>query len=357
MTHLLEMMEIHNRDAENILKAQIISGSREHDGAFAERDGNIDTRRNTFMLSHLAAAYMMPPSRYYHDPRVKAAMERSFSYLLSHRRPGGCLDLTSCNFSSAPDTAFAMNAMISAWWLLEKDGSEACAWLREPMIRLIESCSEGVMNGGFHTPNHRWAISACLKHAAKICGRKDFSEKADIYLGEGLDINADGEFAERSAGNYNQVNDDQMIRLYLATGDEAFLQAARSNLMMMLSYIDPDGSVFTNNSTRQDCGRKIYLDSYYILFLLTGYLLRDEKLAAYSEYCWQTAAAHGCTPRGAEWLALNPDLEAYGKRVKPDPAPAEHYKRLFSASQIARFRAGDVSCTLMAERPNLWKCV
>ena len=352
MTHLEEMVVLQDREAERILRSQVVGG-REN-GAFAEADGNIDTRRNGFMLAHLAVSYLTPQSRFFHDPRVRTVLEGSFAYLLSHQRPGGCLDLTGCNFASAPDTAFTINAVMNAWWLLEKDGSEDCAWMKAPMRRLIETCSEGIMTGGFHTPNHRWAISACLKHAAKICGRPDFSAKADVYLGEGLDINEDGEFAERSAGNYNQVNDDQMIRLYLAMGDETFLQAARSNLMMMLAYIDPDGSVFTNNSTRQDYGKKVYLDSYYILFLLTGYLLKDEKLAAYSEYCWQTAAAHGRTPRGAEWLALYPELEAWGKRVAPDLAPIENYRHIFPSSSIARFRAGDLSCTLMAGRPNFF---
>ena len=354
MAHLDEMMILHDQEAESILKSQILREGSAHFGAFVEPDGNIDTRHNGFMLAHLAVAYLTRQSRYFHCARVKAALEGSFRYLLSHQRPGGCLDLTGCNFASAPDTAFTMNAVMNAWWLLEKDGSEESAWLRDPMRRLIETCSQGVMTGGFHTPNHRWAISACLKHAAKICGREDFSKKADVYLGEGLDINEDGEFAERSAGNYNQVNDDQMIRLYLATGDQSFLQAAKSNLLMMLAYIDPDGSVFTNNSTRQDYGKKVYLDSYYILFLLTGYLLGDERLAAYSEYCWQTASAHGRVPRGAEWLPLYPDLEAFGKKAQPDLAPIKNCKRLFASSNIARLQAGDYSCTVMAGRPNFF---
>lgn len=49
-------------------------------------------------------------------------------------------------------------------------------------------------------------------------------------MAEGLDINEDGEFAERSAGNYNQVNDDQMIRLFIATGERRFLEASKAIL-------------------------------------------------------------------------------------------------------------------------------
>ena len=352
MSHFDDLLMHYDSETGRLLSVQCREPDCDVCGAFVLSGYHSDTRSSGFALAHLAVSYLIPQSRYCHDAKVRQALEAAFSYLFSHQRPGGCLDLSGCNFASAPDTAFTINEVISVWYLLEKYGTAGTGWLAPLLRRLIESCCEGIMNGGFHTPNHRWAISACLKHGAKICGRTDFSEKADVYLGEGLDINEDGEFAERSAGNYNQVNDDQMIRLYLATEDKQYLLAARSNLLMMLSYIDPDGSVFTNNSTRQDYGKKVYLDSYYMLFLLTGYLLGDPDLAAYSEYCWQTSVSRGCVPRGLGWLALYPDLEDYGKKVKPDLNPVENVNRLFPQSSIARYRKGDFSCTVMSGRPN-----
>ena len=352
MTHFEEMLAQHDKETARILSIQVRNEQAESFGAFVEENGFIDTRHCGSLLAHLCVAYLVPQSGYYLSDTVKNALSAAFSYLLGHQRPGGCLDLVSCNFASAPDTAFTMNAVINAWLLLEKREEADTAWLRPLMRQLLESCCEGVMNGGFHTPNHRWAISACLKHAARICGREDFSRKADVYLGEGLDIDENGEFAERSTGTYNAVNDDQMLRLFLATGDRTYLEAARSNLYMMLSYIDPDGSVFTYNSTRQDYGQKVYPDNYYSLYLLAGYLAGDEELAAYSEYCYASAAAHGRVPRGLEWLALYPDLEAFGKRRKPDLSRIEQGKRLFQKSGIGRMRWSNASCTVMAGKPN-----
>lgn len=352
MTHFQEMLLRHEQETLRIQKLQILDSQDENCGAFTEAGGHIDTRHCGFLVTQLVVGYLIPECRFFHDETLKSAIENGFRFLLSHHRADGCLDLTACNFDSAPDTAFTMNAMFNAWWLLEKDTATEVEWLRSPMKQLIEICCEGVMNGGFHTPNHRWAISACLKHAAGICGRDDFSRKADLYLGEGLDIDENGEFAERSTGTYNAVNDDQMIRLFLATGDKTYLEAAKSNLLMMLSYIDPDGSVFTNNSTRQDYGHKVYLESYYVLFLLTGYLLKDEQLSAFSEYCWETATAHGGMPHGLPWLALYPDLEDYGKRQKPDLTRIQEHKKLFKKSNIGRMRRGSVSCTVMSHKPN-----
>lgn len=61
-------------------------------------------------------------------------------------------------------------------------------------------------------------------------------------LKEGNDCNEDGEYAERSAGNYNRINNDAMIMLAVATGDESYYAPVLRNLEMMLTYIDPDDS-------------------------------------------------------------------------------------------------------------------
>ena len=352
MTNYEIMLSRHDDETARLLAAQETDPGSPLCGAFIDSNGQTDTRGCGFALAHLAKSFLIPGSRYYHDSAVRAAMERALDFLFAHLRPGGCMDYACCNFASAPDTAFTVNEVISAHGLLERDASPASGWLRMPLLRLIEACCEGICAGGFHTPNHRWAIAACLKHGARICERPDFAARADVYLGEGLDINSDGEFAERSAGNYNQVNDDQMLRLYLATGDRRFLEAARANLSMMLYYVDPDGSVFTNNSTRQDNGRKVYLESYYVLYLLTGYLLQDEALAAFGEYCWRTATAHGQVPGGVEWLALYPQMEGFSRRRTPEVGRVEHYSRLFADSGIGRVRRGDFSCTVMARKPD-----
>ena len=179
MPHFEELLSHYDGETARLLSVQCRDRESAVYGAFILYGNHCDTRSSGFGVAHLSVSYLVPQSRFYRSPEVRSALEIAFAYLFSHQRPGGCLDLTACNFASAPDTAFTMNAMISAWNLAEKD-PEAGA-LRELMRRLIESCCEGVMNGGFHTPNHRWAISACLKHAAKICGRDDFSRKADVY--------------------------------------------------------------------------------------------------------------------------------------------------------------------------------
>ncbi len=353
MLHLSEMMTSHDALIDRLMAAQETDPQNPDFGGFIlPKVMMVEPRESGFRLSDLIIGYICKESCHYHDERTAEAIRRTLVYMERHQRPDGCFDLSGCNFASPPDTAFMTNAIFNAWWLMEKRCDATTEWLKAPVKRFIETCAEGIAAGGFHTPNHRWAISACLKCAWKATGRKEFSDRADQYLAEGLDINEDGEFAERSAGNYNQVNDDQMIRLYIGTGEKRFLEASKANLEMMFAYIDPDDSVFTNNSTRQDNGRKVYLDTYYILFLLTGYFLKDKKLASAAEVMYATAKRHGIVSNGIEWLLLYDDLDGYGDDETFDTVCMTKYSRMFPASRIARTRNGNYSWTIMEDRPN-----
>ena len=336
---------------ERLMARQVLEESSGDYGGFMEDDLHVESRQCGFDLSALACGYVTKESAHYLSERVKAALTAALAYLRAHQRPGGCVDLLSCNVASAPDTAFMINAVLNAWWLLERCEDARAAWLRPALLRLIDSAASGIAAGGFHTPNHRWAIAACLLHCAKITGRRELEARARAYLREGLDINEDGEFAERSAGNYNQVNDDQMLRLYMATGDRTFLHAAEKNLEMMYCYIDPDGSVFTNNSTRQDMGKKIYLDTYYPLYLMAGYFLGREDFGAMAEWIYQDCRRRGTWPDGVEWLLLLPQMDGFGAQAPFEP-PFLRYDRLFEHSDIARVRRGGFSLTLMRGKPN-----
>lgn len=320
-------------------------------GRFLVTDYHTDTRGMGFTLAHQLLCLIHPMSRHSGSAALAEAIRKGLDWEKANRNASGCFDLSSCNFDSAPDTAFTANALYDAWVLLKDSGSP---WREEFLPRvaeLIERACEGICAGGFHTPNHRWAIAACLKQGTEVTGRQEFSRRADVYLGEGLDIDDEGEFAERSTGTYNAVNDDQMLRLYLTTGDERYLKAARSNLKLMLRYIDPDGTVFTLNSTRQDRGQKVYPAGYYGLYLLAGWLSRDPEMAAWGQMIWESCEAAGTVPQCLPWLMRFPQLESYGKQVVPPMEALRRYSKVWPASRIGRWRRGDLTVTAMAGTP------
>ena len=88
-----------------------------------------------------------------------------------------------------------------------------------------------------------------MQGAGLFAGEEEFArslrERAGQYLAEGIDGDEYGEYAERSTGNYNAVVNNAMMAMFEATGDEEFLGYVRRNLDMMLTYIDPDDTIFT----------------------------------------------------------------------------------------------------------------
>ena len=352
MKHLQELTRQSDRMTEKILKTQLLEQDDPRFGAFILYGYHTDTRGVGGNMAQIAITYLNPHSSLYLDERIKTALLNAFVFMNRYLRPDGCIDLSACNFASPPDTGFMVNAMLQVWRLLEKHTPPEAQWLREPLLQLMTKCSEGIARGGFHTPNHRWVIASCLKQMAKVANRPDFSERADQYLFEGLDCDEDGEFAERSVGVYNKVNDNAMILLYLATGEKRFLDAACKNLELTLKFLEPDHSLFTNNSTRQDYGKKTYPGGYYQLFLLAGYLTGQPRYGALAEYCYQNANNPVEATGALAWLLLYDDLDGYGSEEELDRAAIEEYNAHLKGSRIARMRKGDMTATVIENKAN-----
>lgn len=352
MKHLLELTQACDGMIQKLLTTQLTDPEDPRYGAFITQGYHTDTRGVGGILAQLAVAYLNPHSRFYLSGEAEQAMRSAFVYMKRYQRPEGCIDLSACNFASPPDTGFMVNALLQPWRLLEKHTPPEAAWLRAPLLDLMETCAEGIARGGFHTPNHRWVIASCLKHMALVTGREEFSRRADEYLFEGIDCDEDGEFAERSVAGYNKVNDNAMILLYLATGEAHYLEAAKKNLELMLKFLEPDNSLFTNNSTRQDNGTKAYPGGYYILYLLAGYLSKELRLGALAEYCYNCSRERFEASGALPWLLLYDDLDGYGADAPLDRAAFESYDKYFKGSKIARIRKGNQSLTVMEDKAN-----
>ncbi|MDE6639958.1 MAG: hypothetical protein K2K63_05500, partial [Acetatifactor sp.] len=206
--------------------------------------------------------------------------------------------------------------------------------------------------GGFHTPNHRWAIASVLMTCAGLFDCKEMETAAFTYLNEGIDCNEDGEFAEKSAGNYNRVNNDAMIMLSEATGDSSYEQNAIRNLKMMLTYWEPDESVFTANSTRFDKDRLVYPKDYYMEYLNMGMKYNiPEFLQMCNSIFEMVDRKHITSPDFLIWFMLNPDyrrLEFEGSYVRPD------FRSCYQESEIARGQQGRFTYTVMGGKSNFF---
>lgn len=234
----------------------------------------LEAKPTIYVMADAASVYLNEKSRYYKSESLLKAMEAAIIFIKNCQREDGSFDYPSCNFKSAPDTSFCFKRLIATYRLfLKYTGDEELVSLKAGYRYVLVKALTALLTGGFHTPNHRWGITAALMQGANLVKEENpelssqLIKRAKQYLIEGIDGNEEGEYAERSTGNYNAVVNNAMMAMYEESGDESYLGYVERNLKMMLYYIDPDDTIFTQNSTRQDQGKADYPDKYLYQYL------------------------------------------------------------------------------------------
>jgi hypothetical protein len=307
-----------------------------------------DPKPTMMLMSAALASFLSPDSRYRGDARIPESAGRALEYASRVQNEDGTFDFTPVNFRSPPDTAFIVSRMVVAFDLLSAQASmPELAPIRDAILAVIRRAGAGMSGLGFHTPNHRWALAAALMSCARLLGDGSYKTAAERLLVEGMDINGDGEYAERSAGNYNAVNNEQMIVLADARGDPTFLDCVARNLSMMRYYAEPDGSIFTENSTRQDRGVTTYPDRYWFQYYLVGRRRKRADFLSEARRIMTGIVESGRqAPDCLDRLMLEGSPIDYGTEEIPAVTSCEKH---FKSSRIVRLRRGGWSCSLLGD--------
>lgn len=334
------------------LKTQNLQQGSPYYGAFVMPNGVYMQKHALYQIASLAAAYCCRDTKYYHDDNILTAMLRGLDYVDSTQHENGLFDYITCNFFSAPDTAFCIGIILPAYQYLRQQAalSEGEAVLKDRLEKIIHLGGRGLLEGGFHTPNHRWAIAGLLAQCGKLFGEEDLTQAAFQYLNEGIDCNADGEYSEKSAGNYNGVNNQAMLFLADALGDDSYEQHVIRNLRMMMTYWEPDDSIFTANSTRFDKDRLVYPDGYYFFYLYIGAKYQIPEFIAMANYIFGIILEKNLlSPDLLGRFLLHPELAGLESDLCATPT---EYTAYYADSGIARVRRGRYSYTVMKDKSN-----
>lgn len=342
------------RDAE--FRAQLLEMNQISDphsaqyGGFVEEKNWTQPKSTIYKLTTLFTLYNTPQSRYYHSEAAMKRIQAALDYVVRFQHEDGTFDYIDCNFHSAPDTAFCVKRLLPTFRFLQQNRSAPeNSRAFEKLSGILLRAAEGIRTGGFHTPNHRWVISSVLMACANLFGEEKFRVRAEEYLCEGIDCSRYGEFSERSSGNYNRINDEAMILLYEETGDRRYLEYAVRNLKMMLSYMEPDGSIFTKNSTRYDSWNKVTPKDYYFDYLYLSHETKNPVFAAAANKIMADVLARGDRTQDCLNLFLiHPELADYEPQGCEYP---EKYRMVNPDSGIVRICDGGASCTLLSGTP------
>ena len=354
-SHYEQIIRDTEKRAVRAMKTQNLDPNSPYYGAFVMPNGVYMQKHALYCIADIGAVYCNLESKLYHDEKLLASMLIGLDYVRAQQHENGLFDYITCNFFSAPDTAFCIGIILHlAQFLKRKEALVAGeAALLAKLDPIIHDGGRGLLEGGFHTPNHRWAIAALLATCGKLYGEADLTQAAFQYLNEGIDCNEDGEYSEKSAGNYNGVNNQAMLLLAAALGDDSYEQHVIRNLRMMLTYWEPDDSIFTANSTRFDKDRLVYPDQYYWFYLYLGAKYRIPEFAAMANYTFEIVREKNIlSPNCLIRYMLHPELIDFESDVCGTPT---QYHAYYADSGIARVRREGYTYTVMKDKSNfLW---
>lgn len=300
-------------------------------------------------LLSFISAYECEDSRHHASTAVADRIRAALTFAENVQRPDGTYDLLPSNFFSSPDNGFIMHSLARIFRIADASSDRG---LRDSLVDrlygLIRRTADGIVEGGFHTPNHRWVNAAALALAYNITGTHRYLEAAEQYLAEGIDIDQYGEFTERSAGIYNAVNDNALTLLSQELGRPDLFDYILKNLNLMLTYLEPDGSVFTWNSTRQDkgeggAGGSFDVKRYYHIYLQAACIAGDGRYAAVAQYI-ADRLEYDRLPPVLHLFLLQPELADF--EIEPTALPTAYHVH-YPDSGVVRARTGDVTYTLL----------
>ncbi|THE08360.1 hypothetical protein E1I21_03445 [Microbacterium oleivorans] len=277
----------------------------------------------------LVAVYLEPASAFADDPTVVALAEAYAEVLRGLQSPTG-LFLGGDNVESPPDTGFTINDVGDILELVRRSGDARLDVVAEVLGGIADRAAPALLAGGVHTPNHRWELTAALMRLHRHRPDPRLEARAREWLAEGIDIDADGLYSERSANYAVYVSNPSLLLIGDVLDLPELHEIVARNLEATLGLIHPDGSLETVHSRRQDQREP--------QFPLAPYALHFRRLALETgrgDFAWAARAAASAPvidPQTAlADMLLHPALR---ETLPAGEAPADRSRTTWSVSGL-----------------------
>jgi hypothetical protein len=286
------------------------------------------------VIETLTASFVHAGSRYHRDPAVFERIRLAARFLERAQGPEGNIDLLISNFNSPPDTAFVVHGVASAAAIARRQGIDEVVTLLRPFL---VKAGGGMAAGGVHTPNHRWVVCSALAQVNELFPDARYVRRIDEWLAEGIDIDDDGQFTERSTLTYNTVVTRALVLMATKLQRPGLLEPVRQNLRALTYLLHGDGEVVTEISRRQDQYMRGGIEGYW--FPLTYLAVKDQD----GQFA---TMAREAAPEGVKLSALieYPELSEPLPPSRPLP---DSFEKAFPQVGIVRVRRGPMSATVV----------
>jgi hypothetical protein len=325
-----------------LLERQETQPSHPWRGALRDEHGIHAAGGAAGLVQALVSALASPGSRFRSAPEAGERLTLAARSLLAFQHADGTIDLPSTNFHSPPDTTFVLEPVCAVLSVIRTARPDVPAEAVASLERFARAAGAALTVGGIHTPNHRWVVCAALARLHALFGDSRHVARVDEWLAEGIDIDEDGQFSERSTSVYSATCDRALLTVARLLDRDVLLEPVRRNLEMTLYYLHADGDVATEASRRQDQYRRGSAAGYHLPYRSLALRDGNGRFAAAARLVEQTA---GDALAGDLIHLLDDPLL---RRPLPAEAPLpDDFARPFRGSDLVRIRRGPVSATVL----------
>ncbi|MBI2688130.1 MAG: hypothetical protein HYX27_17640 [Acidobacteria bacterium] len=316
---------------------QILDKSHKYHGSFAGDDGLFYGGTPASLIDSFLTALILPQSRHYKSARVAGRLELAAQAFGRVQTKDGNWNLPFTNFNSPPDTSFIMQGIsVTLMNAREYGFPDLEKWL----LPAVQKAGDALVRGGIHTPNHRWVASSALSGLYKLYGEEKYLRRADQWLAEGIDQDADGQYTERSTIGYNGIVNRALVLIADWLDRPEYLEPVRKNLNTSLYLLHADGEAVTEISRRQDLNQRGTLFNHWPPL---SYLAWKDRNGVYASLARQFEPVYGSASYILRWPQYLFDL--------PDSKPLpDNFEKLFPVTGLARIRRGPKSISVLSGR-------
>ncbi|MCX8475627.1 MAG: hypothetical protein MT490_07490 [Sphingomonas sp.] len=291
----------------------------------------------------LLTPFVWPRSAHYHKAELAGPIEQLLAKVEAAQHDDGTF--SSGNRHSPPDTSFLIADMAAMIAVLRNDRHPSSAPIASRLAAMMRKAGPALLTGGIHTPNHRWELCAALARIDRVDPRPAYRDRIDDWLGEGIDIDSDGNYSERSPNYAGEVSNPSLLALARLPGLSGLRDLVRRNLETTIVLAEPgSGDVETILSRRQDQDqRRQTLHTYYLQFRELALADGNGRFAGVTRWIERHEGASLGETLG-DFLE-RPELM---RPLPPERNPFTDVSRLFAPVGLVRQRRGPMTASFYA---------
>ena len=347
---LVQLVKQNDENISNGLRRQLNEKSSAYYGVVYDNDSILSPIGTAGLIQNLLCGYVSRDSKFYQSREILERMILAGNAMLKLQHSDGTIDLLTTNFHSTPDLGFTIYPLAISYSIMLQNKNLNYGELPSLVKQYLLNAGKALAVGGIHTPNHRWVVCGALAWINSFFPDSVYKNRVDQWLAEGIDIDPDGQYNERSTAVYTPITNGSLLTIAKKMNYDYLYDIVRRNLNLTFYLIHSNGEIVTETSNRQDKYINVNMSPYYMAYNYMAIMDKSGKYSGMVNFIQETAKIDQLSymlPRFLEDSSLLADLPS------PSPIPTSYHIYL-KHSDIVRIREGNVDMSIITNNPTFF---